>query len=29
LENYEERLVDGAIDPVILGKPREATPDVA
>jgi uncharacterized Ntn-hydrolase superfamily protein len=29
LENYEERLVDGAIDPVILGKLREATPDVA
>lgn len=25
MENYEERLVDGAIDPVVLGKLREAT----
>jgi uncharacterized Ntn-hydrolase superfamily protein len=25
IENYEERLVEGAIDPVVLGKLREAT----
>ncbi len=28
-ENYEERLVEGAIDPVVLEKLREATPQVA
>ena len=27
VENYEGRLVDGAIDPVVLAKLREATPD--
>jgi uncharacterized Ntn-hydrolase superfamily protein len=27
VENYEERLVEGAIDPVVLAKLREATPD--
>ena len=26
VENYEERMVDGAIDPVVLAKLREATP---
>jgi uncharacterized Ntn-hydrolase superfamily protein len=28
VENYEGRLVDGAVDPIVLEKLREATPDV-
>lgn len=28
VENYEERMVDGKIDPLVLEKLREATPDV-
>jgi uncharacterized Ntn-hydrolase superfamily protein len=27
-ENYEERLVEGSIDPIVLAKLREATPDL-
>lgn len=29
VENYEERMVPGRIDPVVLAKLREATPDLA